>query len=408
MEKYKNTISYITEKTKISSETYTNRGSATLSEYNAFNNISEEAKEFAEQDSLKTISYMVSHKAFLQWAKFLSVFLLLGYAAFFFVPIMSWVFVFIGLLPLFFEKIAHWRFIDFAFEQQLSNSFYVSRKPQNKATKRIVFSANIDAPTELTLNKYGGYVWFITILVFCVLGIIFVLISSLVAMIITKSAISTINFANHNILTTVHFIGMIFVPFFIALAFTYNEKSITPGASASLSSCYLSISVLKYLKENNVNLNDTEVGVLINGSTYAGLRGAKAWLKQNPNFAKDIPTYIIHHSNLYNISDLSIVNKDLFGLYKVDNKSSKLYEQAAANNSKVIQKKRLNLSATDTYVYNRHNLDAVSVMALNRIWPKEYNTSFDTYEKIDTECLLRCFVLSLNAISILDDQTISS
>ena len=70
--------------------------------------------------------------------------------------------------------------------------------------------------------------------------------------------------------------GLIFLPFFLLMAFTYNPRRIVDGANDNLSGCYMGIALLREMERLRMTLEHTELGVILTGSEEAGLRGAKA------------------------------------------------------------------------------------------------------------------------------------
>ena len=59
----------------------------------------------------------------------------------------------------------------------------------------------------------------------------------------------------------------------------WNKNRIVDGANDNLSGCYMGIAILKALKDNGIELENTEVGVILTGSEEAGLRGAKSLVR---------------------------------------------------------------------------------------------------------------------------------
>ena len=57
--------------------------------------------------------------------------------------------------------------------------------------------------------------------------------------------------------------GLVFVPFFVLIAFTYNPRRVVDGANDNLSGCYMGITVLREMERLGVVLENTEMGVIL-------------------------------------------------------------------------------------------------------------------------------------------------
>ena len=68
------------------------------------------------------------------------------------------------------------------------------------------------------------------------------------------------------------------IPYFGFLFFQSYTKSV-PGANDNLTGCLTAMSVLKLMKENNIEFDNTEVRIMLTGSEEAGLRGAKNYVE---------------------------------------------------------------------------------------------------------------------------------
>ena len=58
-------------------------------------------------------------------------------------------------------------------------------------------------------------------------------------------------------------IALIFFPFWFGLYFMWNRNKIVDGANDNLSGCYIGNAILKYLKDEGIELENTEIGVVL-------------------------------------------------------------------------------------------------------------------------------------------------
>ena len=123
--------------------------------------------------------------------------------------------------------------------------------------------------------------------------------------------------------------GLLFVPFLVGLYWMWNKNRIVDGANDNLSGCYMGIAILKALKDNGIELENTEVGVILTGSEEAGLRGAKAWCEAHKGEFDDVPTFIFSYDTIHDPKYLMTNYRDLNGTVKADKDVSDLFMEAA-------------------------------------------------------------------------------
>ena len=86
---------------------------------------------------------------------------------------------------------------------------------------------------------------------------------------------------------------------------------------------------LEGLKEEGIEFENTEVGVILTGSEEAGLRGAKAWCAAHKGEFDDVPTFIFSYDTIHDPKYLMTNYRDLNGTVKADKDVSDLFMEAA-------------------------------------------------------------------------------
>ena len=66
----------------------------------------------------------------------------------------------------------------------------------------------------------------------------------------------------------------------------------------SITGTFGSIAILKYLKDNDIDFEHTEVIAMSAGSEEAGLRGAKAWCEAHAHEFNDVPTFVYSYDTI--------------------------------------------------------------------------------------------------------------
>ena len=201
--------------------------------------------------------------------------------------------------------------------------------------------------------------------------------------------------------------GLIFVPFFILVAFTYNPKRIVDGANDNLSGCYIGIAILHEMEKRGIDLEHTEVGVILTGSEEAGLRGAKAWAKAHKNDYKDAPTYIISYDTIHDPKHFAVNTRDLNNTVKADAGLCDAFIRAAGAADVPCKRTKVPLfgGSTDSAAFTQGNFRSVGITGLSHVLEDYYHTRRDSCDNMDEKGLENCIRATVMFIDMMDEQT---
>ena len=115
---------------------------------------------------------------------------------------------------------------------------------------------------------------------------------------------------------------------FVAAIFFLNYKLPVEGANDNLTGTFGSIAILKYLKDNDISFEHTEVIAMVAGSEESGLRGSKAYMKAHGEELKDVPTVFIGLETFRDYEDIAIYERDMTGTVKMDSGCCTLMKKA--------------------------------------------------------------------------------
>ena len=181
--------------------------------------------------------------------------------------------------------------------------------------------------------------------------------------------------------------GLLFVPFLVGLYWMWNKNRIVDGANDNLSGCYMGISVLKALKEEGIDFENTEVGVILTGSEEAGLRGAKAFAKKHRQEFKDIETVVISLDTMREIEQLQIYTRGCTGTVKDSEAVGDLLFEAGRNNGIEMKRASLYPGAVDAEAFSKYDIRACGFCGVNHDPKTYYHTREDTWTNISEECI---------------------
>lgn len=348
-------------------------------------------------------SFKENPGSFFGWIYFTITFVLAAVAISFFYPLVSIILIVVGLLIVFMQFGLYKKFIDRFFPEKTGHNVTAVKSCKGEVKRRIFFNGHPDAAWEWPVNYKLGGVGFEGHAVICGIGAVYYLVISI--MLVAKNGLEYVSFDADETLGLLRLIGLVFVPFLIGLYWMWNENRVVDGANDNLSGCYMGIAILKALKEEGIEFENTEVGVILTGSEEAGLRGAKAWCAAHKGEFDDVPTFIFSYDTIHDPKYLMINYRDLNGTVKADKDVSDLFMEAA---------KELDISckkgwvpplggATDSAAFAQAGFRATGVTGLNHKLEDYYHTRRDTYDNMNEQGLADCFAISVKALEMFDN-----
>ena len=357
-------------------------------------------KEDCGCDSAVVESYSEHPASFYGWLYITLTLVLIAIAAYFFVPLVSAILIVIGLAIAILQFGLYVKAVDFVFPKKTGHNVTAIKKCTGETKRRIFFNGHPDAAWEWPVNYLLGGVGFEAHAIIGFAGAFFYLAIAIIQMVkygMTGADPSTT-------MGKLGLWGLIFVPFLIGLYFMWNERKVVDGANDNLSGCYMGIAILKALKEEGVELENTEIGVILSGSEEAGLRGATAWCEAHKNDYNDVPTFIYSFDTIHDPTQLMVNYRDLNGTVKADKDVSDLFMEAAQELNIPCKKGMVPPlgGATDSAAFAKAGLRATGITGLNHKLENYYHTRRDTYDNMNEEGLANCFAASVKVLEKFD------
>ena len=333
----------------------------------------------------------------------------LGIAAFianFFVPVVGIVLSFIALVILFLQFGLYKKLLDPLFKEETGHNMTAIKKPSGEVKARIFFNGHADACWLWPVNeKYGG-IAHISQYIFGGLGLVYMFVVGIINTAMLGPVIPVMK-TTMTLNLILSLIGFFFIPWFIALCFMWNEKIIVDGANDNLSGCYMGIAILKALKEQGIELEHTEIGVITTGSEEAGLRGAWAWAEAHKNDYKDVPTWIISYDTIREGKFLAANYRDLNATVALDKEVGDAFVEAADELGIKCSKGIIPPfgGATDAAAFKKFGgFKTISIGAMDYNLQPYYHTRKDTWTNLDQEALADCYAVSVKMLENFDKK----
>lgn len=381
-------ITYICQK-------FEKRGPGSKGEKQACEYAAKQMKEYG-CDRVYVEPFKENPDSFYGWIYFTITCCFLALVSYFFVPALSIVFIALGLLLCVLQFGLYKKVVDKCFKEKTGHNAAGFKKPTGEVKRRIIFNGHPDAAWEWPFKYMFTYLGFDIHMTLCFLGAFYLLGIS-----IAKLA----NALDDKLAITLGLVTLVFVPFWFGLYFMWNKKRVVDGANDNLSGCYIGMAILKYLKDEGIELENTEIGVVLTGSEEAGLRGAKAWCEAHADEFNDVPTFVYSYDTIAQSEQLMVNYRDLNATVKVDKDVSDLFYEACQDLGIPCKKGFVPPlgGATDSAAFAQAGMRSTGITALNHALPDFYHTRLDNPDALNKDCLAKCFAASVKVLEMFDD-----
>lgn len=304
--------------------------------------------------------------------------------------------IIIGLLLCILQFGFYKKAVDKLFKEKTGHNVTAYKKCTGETKRRIIFNGHPDATWEWPVNFALGGVAFEAHAVLCFLGAFYYL---------GFSIASILGVGSSQMLTKAGLYGLVFVPIWIGLYFMVNYRIVVDGANDNLSGCYMGISILKFLKDEGIELENTEIGVVLTGSEECGLRGSMAWCEKHKDDFNDVPTIFFSYDTINDPKYLMANYRDLNGTVKTDKDANDLFVEAAQAVGVHCKKGMVPPmgGATDSAAFAKAGLRSAGITSLNHKLERYYHTRMDTYTNMNKDGLANCFAASVKALEMFDN-----
>lgn len=370
------------------------RGPGTYGEQQACEYAAEQMKEYG-CDRVYVEGFKENPGSFFGWINFTITFCFLAFISYFFVPALSLAFIFLGLVICVLQFGFYKKIVDKFFKEKIGHNATGFKKPTGEVKRRIIFNGHPDAAWEWPFKYKFTYLGFDIHMMLCFLGAFYMI----------GISIAKLAGINDALALKLGLGALAFVPFWFGLYFMWNRNKIVDGANDNLSGCYMGMAILKMLHDEGIELENTEVGVVLSGSEEAGLRGAKAWCEAHADEFNDVPTFVISYDTIAQSEHLSVNYRDLNATVKVDKDVSDLFYEACEALDIPCGKGMVPPlgGATDSAAFAQAGMRSTGITALNHALPDFYHTRLDTPDALNKKCLADCFAASVKALEMFDN-----
>ena len=245
---------------------------------------------------------------------------------------------------------------------------FARRKASGEPAARIIFEANLDAPFKRNISRSTAALLKILTLLGVALYIAFCVVMLLVDN-------GTLNFGFQDELEYLAYGLPIFVIFPLILSRTVSTGSSFPGVADNLLGAYAACGAMRYMSEQDLRLESTELCVLLTSSKEAKNAGAKAFVRDFKADLDALDTTILCFDSIYDPDSLNVVSKG--------RKVSKLVDEAAANAGVLLTDHNPKYHKGDLKVYDKAGLAAAQISSLPDEVPPFYRNENDDVDLLN-------------------------
>ncbi len=354
-------------------------------------------------DEVNQEEFRISHRAFLGWLRLGGIFLLLNLAVcvsnifvkdVFYAPYVSLAFCILTAIMIFGEFLFYKPVIDPFFKKRTSHNTYCIRKASGETKRRIILAGHSDSSIEWRFTYLGGAPLMYAAYVYPALGLIYTLITTIIMLVKGEF---------YPILT---YIGLAFVPAYIVLVIFMNYKVCVQGANDNLTGCLTGAAVLKFMGDNGIRFENTEVIAMFSGAEEEGLRGARAAAKLHPEFKKDadVETVFVAIDTMESLEHMLVYNRDMSGITRHSKEACALLKKGAEIAGINATYSSVYAGASDAAAMTQGGVHATTLAAMNPTPPRYYHTRLDTPDALNFKAIEKGVEIALETVFLFDEQ----
>ena len=361
-------------------------------------------------DTAERQEFKCSDKAFMSWVPIGAVLLILN-VLFFTLgwSVLGLAFSAVALFFVLAEFIFYKPVLDVFFPKKSSGNVYGVIKAKGETKKRIILSGHTDSAFEWTYTYKGGRPVVALIIVTAVISILLGLGANIYGIIYDGAFGSVVWGQGGNLALKILAVVMyLTVPILVMALRFCNYKMPVVGANDDLTGCFISCAAAKFLHDNDIRFENTEVAVLCAGGEEAGLRGAKAFAKANHDMLHQdgVETIFVGFDTIRELDFLDIYEKDMTGMVKNDRRVAELIQKAAKEVGFDVPIGTIALGSTDAAAMSQAKIPASSIVAMDPTPARYYHTRLDDADNLSAQAIDAGVKIALETVFLYDEQGI--
>lgn len=290
------------------------------------------------------------------------------------------------------EFLLYKKMFDPLFKEETSGNVIAVRKAKGETKRRIIISGHSDSAPEWTYTYKFGSHGVLAVAGYAVAGLGYT--AATTAALLAGKKVKKMALGQ-----------LAFLPAYAGLFKFVDHNNYVDGANDDLTGCYVSAAVLKYLSDNDIRFENTEVIAIMTGGEECGLRGAKAYFEAHPELKNDgVETVYIALDNIRDGEFMMIYEKDMTGMVQNDKDVCNLIKNAGLKQGEDIPVGAIPLGSTDAAAASQAGIKAASLVAMDPAPARYYHTRLDTADILIPEVMDKVLNIVLQAVYDFDEK----
>ena len=290
------------------------------------------------------------------------------------------------------EFLLYKKMYDPLFKEETSGNVIAVRKAKGETKRRIIISGHSDSAPEWTYTYKLGSNGVMAVAGYAVAGLGFT--AATTAALLAGKKVKKMALGQ-----------LAFLPAYAGLFKFVDHNNYVDGANDDLTGCYVSSAVMKYLSDNDIRFENTEVVAIMTGGEECGLRGSKAYFEAHPELKNDgVETIFIALDNIRDGDFMMIYEKDMTGTVPNDKDVCALLKNAALKHGEDIPVGAIPLGSTDAAAASQAGIKAASLVAMDPAPARYYHTRLDTADILIPEVMDKVLNIMLQTIYDFDEK----
>ncbi|MCR5522825.1 MAG: Zn-dependent exopeptidase M28 [Clostridia bacterium] len=309
----------------------------------------------------------------------------------------------IGLFSVITEFLFYKETLDPFFPKKTSHNVIAVRKASGETKRRIIFSGHADSAPEWRFTYWGGPKLVVPAIGGGLLGFVLTVVFSVIALVFEFQG----KFEGNKVIWILSIISICFVPLFLFCLLFYNPKRYVDGANDNLTGCLCSMAVPRFMQDNDIRFENTEVMVVCTGSEESGLRGAKAFVKAHKaEFDKEegVETIFFGLDTVRDYDFMAVYNKDMTGTVRNDAEVSNLIREGGKLAGLDLPYRTVTLGSSDAAAITKGGMKGACFAAMDPAPARYYHTRLDTADNLDLKTIEAGVDLVLQTAFLYDEK----
>ena len=276
------------------------------------------------------------------------------------------------------EYIFYREMLDTVAPKKTGMNVYAVRKASGETKRRIIICGHRDAAYEMPVMMHFNTKFLYVLIGIALLG-------------------NIQNFVLNNVML-LHFLPRRAELFFIVfelvcalaclpIVFFVDFTTIVDGANDNLTGCFIGMSLLKEMKDNDFRFENTDVCCLFTDGEEAGLRGASAFARANIDMLMEKNTMVLIADTIHEKDELRIYSRGINYTESNAEEACDLLYFSAMKHGMELPYAEFYPGANDSEAFSREGVKSAAICGVRHVPAPYYHTRQDTYTNLDSECI---------------------